>query len=307
MENSKQKKSPQKYITIALYSVEKYYKDKAANKLKPTGQITKKLNVTGLSDDEIQQVISEARSKQLAINEEYHNATKTINVTLPEISESTQPLQQSHIVFDEDTGNTFVLFGSSKSGKSTLMMEIYNSWFTNQKMILTTLFAMNPQIPIYNTGNASKYIIKCDKFDKNVSCYIDWQRKLNKVNNNKFHFLNMFDDFIDMRYSKIMNNLLLTYRNSNMSAIVCLQYVKLLSKSARSNVNNIFLLNLNTDEVIEDAIKSFLIGTIKRNNFVDIDKAIDWYRDITSDHNYIHINPLHRFIYFSKTQKIFKL
>lgn len=166
---------------------------------------------------------------------------------------------------------------------------------------------MNPQIDIYQKGRNSKYIIKADKFNLNCSKYIDWQRKVNKANNNRFKFLNMFDDLIDLRFNKLVNNLILTYRNSNMSSIICLQYAKLLSKAARGNINNIFLLSLNTDESITDVISTFLTGTIKRNKFVDEGDSVAWYRDKTSNYNYIHINPLHKFIFFSKTKESFLL
>lgn len=205
------------------------------------------------------------------------------------------------IKWDHNTGNTFVLFGASKSGKTTLMMKLYNKHFPTYKplkMMLTTLFAMNPQIPLYGTGVGAKYLIKCPYLNDNSSAYIDWQRRLNKMNDNKYTFLNMFDDFIGVRHESIVNNLILTYRNSNMSAIICLQYVNLLSKAARSNINNIFLMHMNTDESIDVVIKAYLGSIIKRGR---IDNPIQWYRDITADHNYIYINPLHSFIYISKT------
>lgn len=300
-----------KFVTISLYNTEKYHNDKANNKKGTLGVQLIKLDVTGLSDKEIEDLVSKKKAEQKEYNKAYkmvkHNSpkpTKPAEKVVQRVSGLQQSIKEA---FDEDTGNTFVLFGSSKSGKSTLMMKIYNDWFTDQKKILTTLFAMNDQIPVYNTGSSAKYIIKSDKFDDNCAEYIDWQRRVNKNNDNKFHFLNMFDDFIDVRYNKMMNNLILTYRNSNMSAIICLQYVKLLSKASRTNANNIFLLTMNTDEAITDAIKSFLAGTIKRNKFCPEEDCIAWYRDKTSNHNYIHINPLHQFIYFSKSDEIFKL
>ena len=135
-------------------------------------------------------------------------------------------------------------------------------------------------------------------FNANSSNYIDWQRKTNKLNNNKFTFLNMFDDFIDIRHSDIINNTILTYRNSNMSAIICLQYVNLLSKAARSNVNNVFMLHLNTDESIDVILKVYLMRIVK-----SVDNSIAWYKDMTSDHNYLYLHTLSARLYSSKYKK----
>jgi hypothetical protein len=220
-----------------------------------------------------------------------------------------QPRPADFIAFDEGTGNTFVLFGASKSGKSTLMMKIYNEYWPQHcepKRTLTTLFAMSPQIPLYNEGESAKFIIKCPldpmSGNHNVASYIDWQRKANKVSDNRYTFLNMFDDWIDVRHKDTVNNLIITYRNSNMSAIICLQYTNLLSKAARSNVNNVFLLHMNTDESIEVAIKSYLGALLKKIGVEQsLPSQVQWYRDNTSGHHFIYINPHHGRVYLSKT------
>lgn len=296
-----------KFVNISLYNAEKYHKNKLDGKDRWMANDHVRIDVSDKTDMEINEIVRKLKEDRRRKNKEFKDSIKKgmDNSRVVGIDNNNEKGNHISLSFDSSTGNTFVLFGSSKSGKSTLMMEIYNKWFSSfksvdsQKMLLTTLFAMNPQIDVYNNGPLSKYIIKSDKFDDNCSTYIDWQRKVNKDNGNKFYFLNMFDDFIDIRYNRLINNLILTYRNSNMSAIICLQYVKLLSKSARNNVNNIILMYLNTDEAIDDCIKSYLLGTIKRNGLTN--DPISWYRDMTRDHNYIHINPLNNFIFFSKT------
>lgn len=297
------------YVNYSVYSAERYDQQKEAGRPNPRGVVSRRIIVGDRTREEIDKLIQEDKDNQARINDEYYRSKKDQQVKQKQLAVSGQVFDVS-MAFDAGTGNTFVLFGASKSGKTTLMMKIYTQWFKDHKKWLTTLFAMNPQINGYNTTSPSgKYIIKCSKFDAEASAYIDWQRKVNVLNNNKFNFLNMFDDFIDIRYSNVINNLILTYRNSNMSSIICLQYVKLLSKSARSNANNVFLLQMNTDESITDAIKTYLSSFLNRNKLTDgsIEQGIQWYRNTTENHNYIHIHPQKGFVYLSKTKELFKL
>ena len=303
-----------RYIHIKLYDAERYHEGRS-----PT--ITKNINIVGKSQKQIDEEIVVLRNEQNEKNKAFrHKEPKKgpgiyYEMRKEQQEEANRNEQQletiSKIVkgnklkipFDIGTGNTFVLFGASKSGKTTMMMKIYNEYFPEYyplKRTLTTLFAMNPQLPIYTRARESRFIISCPRLDQNVEKYIDWQRKINKMNDNKFIFLNMFDDFIDVRYTSIVNNLILTYRNSNMSAIMCLQYVNLLSKAARSNVNNVFLMHMNTDESIEVAVNVYLRAILKK---LSIENAVQWYRDITSDHNYVYINPTHGIVYLSMTHE----
>jgi hypothetical protein len=211
-------------------------------------------------------------------------------------------------IFDNGTGNTFCLFGSSKSGKTTLMMKLYNDYFPEfipHKKLLTTLFAMNSQIDAYGgtlaDANQTPLMMRCPFFNKATSQYIDWMRKLNVKNDNQFNFLVMLDDFIDVRYNSIVNNMVLTYRNSNINSIICLQYANLLSKSARGNINGVFLLHMNTDEVIKVVIDVYLKSFLKKHNVVGLEDSVEWYRQRTSEYGYIYINPLHGKLYMSKS------
>lgn len=286
-----------KSMSVLLYDAEKYHNTKR-------GAVTKHIKIEDKTAKELDEIAARLRAEQKAKNREFKKTklkqqsgqlAATLDIPPPV---ATQP-EQLKIEFDKSTGNTFVLFGASKSGKTTLMMKLYNEYFpefTPHKMLLSTLFAMNSQLPIYD----HKYLLKCSHMNENTSNYIDWQRKTNKINNNKFMFLNMFDDFIDVRYTAIVNNLILTYRNSNMNAIICLQYVNLLSKAARSNVNNVFLLHMNTDESIEVCIKVYLTGLLKKLNVVD---PIQWYRSMTDNHNYIYIHTLSGKVYISKEKR----
>lgn len=307
-----------KFTKLSVYDAEHY---------EATGKKNKTLNleVTGLDDDQLNDFVTKQRLAQKKKNAEYRKThprasrwTKKAPEPAPQPIGTAEPAFKP--LFDQGTGNTFCLFGASKSGKTTLMMRIYNEWwpeYEKPKRTLTTLFAMNPQIKAYDSSPYDHYIIKCpvnplgkSNVMSNIEEYIDWQRRTNRANENKFCFLNMFDDWIDVRHKGIVNNLLITYRNSIISSIICLQYVNLLSKAARSNINNVFLLHMNTDESIEVAVKAFLSAFLrKKNNNVamSLEESIQWYRDHTDNHNWIYINPLHGCVYLSKTGQKYQL
>lgn len=275
-----------KYLTIQTYDKQKY-------KERGNGSVIHRILVNGRTREEIEQIEKDIREKQREKNLLYQarGAESIMMKDKPVINMT----YENPLILDENTGNTTVLFGSSKTGKSTLMMKLYRDYY-DEKKTLTTLFAMNPQIDLY--GKKDKYLIKCPYLNKNTLKYIDWQRLLNISENNKYNFLNLFDDFIDVRYNSLINNLILTYRNSNVSSMLCLQYVNLLSKQARANVNNIFLFRINSDESIEVAIKVYLYSLFNRLG-VDKDSHITYYKKLTDGHNYIYIHPASNRAYFS--------
>lgn len=282
-----------KLIRVGLYDSEKY-----AAGVTPVNVTY--INAANMTKEEVDKKIAELKEAQKKKNHEYSGKPSRMIINKP---------NKLSVEFDNETGNTFCLFGASKSGKTTMMIKLYNEYFPVYhplKSLLTTLYAMNGHANIYKQFD--KYVMHCPLINSNTAEYIDWQRRTNSMNANKFYFLNMFDDFINVRFNDIINNLLLTYRNSNMSAIICLQYVNLLSKAARSNINNIFLMHMNTDESIEVACKAFLSGLIKKleKNGPQID-GIGWYRDMTTNHNYIYIHPISGKVYLSKTGETFQL
>jgi hypothetical protein len=194
-----------------------------------------------------------------------------------------QPLQ---LVLDPLTGNTCAIFGSSKRGKSTAMMQIYRDYYMSQarKTLIPILFAKSTQIPLYDLPD----LIISSEFDPNV---IKYEQKLNRYSKNKFIFVNFIDDFIDLKHDLTLDNLLLTFRNSNLSTYICLQYVNTLSKAARSNVNNVLLFGQNTDEAAEVCIKVYLANYFKKNGIIGLPDQVAYFHKVTLDHGFFHVHP----------------
>lgn len=197
---------------------------------------------------------------------------------------------------DPGTGNTIFILGSSKMGKSTALMKIYDQHYANNKYV-SILWTVNPQIKLYK---GHKKLLKAGVWNQNSEEIIKQQKKIQSGTNNKYQFLNMFDDVINVRNNQLLDNLILTYRNSDMSSIISLQYSNLMSKCGRANCNNILAFGFNTDESIEVVIKTFLTGYLRKINIKELGDQINWYKAMTSDHGFIYIKPADGTVSFHK-------
>lgn len=193
-----------------------------------------------------------------------------------------------NLILDEGTGNTCAIFGSSKRGKSTIMMQIFRDYYMQKvpNELIAILFARNPQISAYKVPQDK--LILCDEFRPDI---VMDQCEINKKSHNKFAFLNLIDDFINLKHSLTLDDLVLTMRNSNISTIICLQYVNTLSKPARSNVNNVLLFGQNTDEAAEVCINVYLRTWFKKNGILNLTDQIVEFHRLTLDHGFFHVHP----------------
>lgn len=197
------------------------------------------------------------------------------------------PVTKFKIELSTDTGSTIAEVGASKSGKTTLMKYIYKH-FVDPKKWVTVLFALNAHAQIYK--DFGKDIVVSKRF------YPEVIRAAYTIQNgcdNKYSFLFMFDDIIgdDTKNSSVIKELISVYRNSNMSTIISLQGVQLLSKLNRSNINYITFHHMNNDEAIEDNIKKFLSSYLggKMNTLAD---KISLYKEMTKDHHFLLLDNL---------------
>jgi hypothetical protein len=194
---------------------------------------------------------------------------------------------------------TCLVLGSSKRGKSTLIEYLFDKYYDNKKFI-TTLFSINSQIQLYKPFVNSKHAIVCGIFDKRCEKYIELQHYINKKCDNKYNFLNIFDDCLEMQYKKLINNLILTYRNSNMSTILSLQYLYLVPKMIRANANSILLFGFNSDESIENVCKTYLSSHFNKMGYKTLPEKVELYKQLTDDHGFIYLNPLSDTISFHR-------
>jgi len=178
---------------------------------------------------------------------------------------------------DANTGNSTVILGSSKAGKSTVLMYLYRKYYTNA---ISVLFSDNPQIGMYKDSK----LIKSFNFIPQI---IRDFHQINRKTKNKYDFTILLDDIVNEKEDEMLRRLILSFRNSNISSIVSLQSPTLLNKSNRASVNNILFFRFNTDEMIEQTIKFYLSSHLSGR----MDDKIRQYKEMTKDHQFIYLNP----------------
>lgn len=283
-----------KYISVTMYDAEKK---------KNINKTIKRDNFK--NEKHLQNYIEEMKTQQRKKNRIYkekHKMDKYNEILRQDDEDEEEVKKQSNktiknvtlnhmdnFILDKETGNTTVIFGSSKRGKSTRMIKIYKQFYEPDKNFISTLFTGNTQIPIYKSV---KRLLISDGFNKRSEKYIQMQKYINMQTNNHYSFLNMFDDIIDIKYKTLINKLVLTYRNANISTIMCLQYAYLLSKQNRANVNNIIIFGCNSDEAIKDMIDTFLKSFFANVGITSFKDQYNFFKDVTHDYGFFYINNI---------------
>lgn len=283
------------YKSVQFYDAEKRFNT-------GNGNYCKTFKINDYDPGELEDLILELKYKQKEKNLNFKknkkiknpirdpNSHADVSCINPEVSKN------FNIKIDPGTGNTTILIGSSKKGKTTLIMYLYRKYY-NSKKIISFLFAPHVHSKAYKSNNN---LLKCSEFNKQCEKLIRLQKYINSKCENKYEFMNILDDTLNIRYNGLLNDMILTYRNSNISSIISLQYSNLFSKAIRSNANNIIFFGFNTDEAIEVVINSFLKSYFFRLGCKTMNENIELYKKMTKDHGFIYVHPSTDSISFHK-------
>lgn len=279
---------------VSLYDSEKYYETGC-------GKICKSFKCDGLCDEEIKLKIEDMKDEQRLKNDDFRRNGEKVkrinpNFRIKNALKDIKVKNRINLKLDKDTGNTIFIIGSSKMGKSTCMMHLYRKYF-DKKNFISMLFSKSKHIDVYKDNNR---LMKCDTFNNDSAKLINLEKFINSKTRNKYNFMNMLDDIVDVKFNKLLNEMIMTYRNSNISCIVSMQYAKLLAKNARTNINNIILFGFNTDESIEDIIKTYLKGYFGKLGLKSMDEKINFYRKVCENHGFIYLHPASNHISFHR-------
>lgn len=282
-----------KYISVKNGANLKEIKEKlrAEQKLENEKYIFHKKKLKEIQFDEIHRKIKEQSKPRTPEEEAFKKLPKELKLDIIPLEEvNINDIDFVKLDHNVNSGSSICLVGSSKSGKSTAMMGLFNKYFNNKKFI-STLFSINSHIPIYKTSGD---LIKVNKFVNECERMIKDQKKINMNSEppNKWDFCILLDDIVDARYSRVLNALLLTYRNSCFSALISIQYPKLLSKSARCSANNLLFFSQNLQEGIETVLRSFLGAEFAKRGVTKFNDQITLYRDLTKDHAFLYYHPM---------------
>jgi hypothetical protein len=183
----------------------------------------------------------------------------------------------------ETGGCSFLMIGSTRSGKSTALKHIMDNYF---KKHLGCLFSQSAKADAYKNMNYP-LIVKSAAFVPELihDCYL-----INKDTKNHYPFLVIIDDCPLVRADKELIKLSTIYRNSGLSSIVCCQNLGMLNPTCRSNINYVLLFKLNNSEAVERTIKAFLRGYFPQG--LTYDQKVELYEQLTQDHHFLFIDNL---------------
>ena len=167
------------------------------------------------------------------------------------------PKNKSIFAAEEESANTKVFLAPSFSGKTTLMVEELNKLSTKE-------LDKYDKILLFTESTAAAPLKKIDKhvrkkmmiYDRMVPQFIRILKKINTITKNKFRFLLLMDDCLNLK-GDILIKLILTLRNSNISSVISIQYSKLLAKSQRQSIHDYFIINMK-EEDLEYMMSGFL-------------------------------------------------
>lgn len=189
-------------------------------------------------------------------------------------------------------GVSFLLIGSTRSGKSTAMCWVWERFFKAKH--LTILMTLSTQADIYRPLGKSALI--ASGFYPEL---IREPMKLNRETKNSQPFCLIFDDLAaDGKSATDMTKLLTIGRNAGMSCILAGQRMTMLNATGRANCNVVCLFKQNTDSSIVDTIKCYLRSYLPAE--WTMNEMVKWYKSITQDHQFIVVNTLEDEVFLSK-------
>lgn len=190
-----------------------------------------------------------------------------------------------------DSSYTIGVIGSSKSGKTTFLADLYDK--INGDFDLKLVMSENIHAGVY------------DKLKRSAVCFDDWEpraivctHKVNSATDNYFKTLVISDDVVDTKEDRVLKKCLTIYRNANISTVLSVQGWSLIGKLGRGNLHYVVLMKLNSLEEIEGVCEKFLGSFLKppgKNKSEKLSWMVDWYKRHTSDYNMIVIENINNF------------
>jgi hypothetical protein len=189
-------------------------------------------------------------------------------------------------------GVSFILCGSTRSGKTTMLNYLWKRNFQDHISVLMS-----------NSLNSDAYDMlkkKCVNSDYYFPEILKEMYKINHGTKNKYEFLAIIDDVPDKREDPEIKRLLTIYRNSRISCVICAQGLTMMNKLARSNINWVMLGRMNSSSEIERNIKEYLSGYFPTT--MKMTEKIKLYKELTSDYKWIVLDNINGIMSLTKLQ-----
>lgn len=199
--------------------------------------------------------------------------------------------KMSSITLPTNGGVSFGLIGSTRSGKSTAMIYLWEKYFSKHITIMAT---GSIQADIY--GPLRKTCAISPDFYPEL---IKESMMLNQKTKNNYDFLHIFDDMLDGKNTKALSKLLTIGRNSAQSVIICGQKMTILNSTGRTNLNYILCFRLNADTAVEEVVRTYLRHTLPAGSITEQCRI---YKLLTQDHRFFVVDCLANEVFCSRLE-----
>lgn len=191
---------------------------------------------------------------------------------------------------DPKFGCSFIVVGSTRSGKTTLLNYLFKKHFMNH---ISVLMSNSLQSDAYSF--LKKNCITSDFYHPEI---LKDMYKINHETKNHYEFMCVIDDVPDKRNDPEIKRLMTIYRNSRISCFVCAQGLTMMDKLSRGNINFVLLGRMNSSEEIERNIKSFLQGHFPTT--MKMSEKIKLYRQLTENHQWLVLDQINNHFFITK-------
>ena len=197
---------------------------------------------------------------------------------------------------------TAALMGSTRSGKTTFLnyyvpkiAKKFDIIFLFSNSLKTNYEDIKKLPNIYTSTAYNEDIIKEMSIIQEKTSYKDGVK-----DDERLQILVIIDDEIDNKNAKFVEKLFCIMRNSNFSTIFSGQTYTFMKKSARNNINYLFLFKQNSMLAYEELYKIFFNGVIesklglptKTPKYQAIAVGKDFLSEYTKNHNIIFLDIL---------------
>ena len=186
------------------------------------------------------------------------------------------------IVPDGKFGKSFLLCGSTRSGKTTMLNFLYEKHF---KKHITTVMSNSLNSDAYD--HIKKHCILSDLYHPEM---LKEMYTINHETGNHYEFCCILDDLTHVKNDKEYMRLLTIYRNSRISCITSAQGISMFNKTSRGNINFVILGRLNSDAEVEKVVKEYCISYFPKT--MNLAEKITYYRALTDNHFFLVINQV---------------
>lgn len=178
------------------------------------------------------------------------------------IEQQAKPTPKSSIFAPGDTGATFAILGKSKSGKTTFIVNQLNRMTEKEVMGYNAIVFFTTSLhatPLKDLApHVQKRMIMVGRF---VPKILQFMKRINDETQCRYRFLVIFDDVLKLR-GELLTECILTLRNSNISTVISMQYVKLMNPAQRDSIHNYYLFNMKVAPW-DFMLRGFILGNVK--------------------------------------------